>query len=59
MAWTVRKLADCLLGKQHKEDLKKKPQKVVANSSTFAAATATAVSPQFAALTASIADLDK
>jgi hypothetical protein len=27
MAWTVHKLADCLLGKQHKEDQKKKPQK--------------------------------
>jgi hypothetical protein len=57
MAWTVHKPANCLLGKQHKEDQKKKPHK--ANSGTFAAAAATAVNPQFAALMASIADLDK
>jgi hypothetical protein len=58
MAWTVHKPADCLLGKQHKEDQKKKQQKVVANSATFAAAAATTVNPQFAALMASIADLE-
>jgi hypothetical protein len=57
MAWTVHKPADCLLGKQHKEDQKKKPQK--ANSATFDAAAATAVNPQFATLMALIADLDK
>ncbi len=60
MGWTVHKPSDCLLGKQHKEDQKKKPQKAVANSATFApAAAATAVNPQFAALMASIADLDE
>ncbi len=59
MAWTVHKPTDCLLGKQHKENQKKKPQKAVASSATFAAATAMAVNPQFAALMASIADLDK
>jgi hypothetical protein len=47
----------CLLGKQHKQDQRKKPQKV--NSATFAAATAMAVNPQFATLMASIADLKK
>ncbi len=57
MAWTVHKLANCLLGKQHKQDQRKKPQK--ANSATFAAAAATAMNPQFAALMASIADLDE
>jgi hypothetical protein len=57
MVCTVHKPADCLLGKQHKEDEKKKPQKT--NSATFAAAAATAVNPQFAALMASIANLDK
>ncbi len=57
MSWTVHRPADCLLGKQHKEDQKKKPQK--ANSTTFAAAAAMAVNPQFAALMASIAHLDK
>jgi hypothetical protein len=59
MAWRVHKPADCLLGKQHKEEQKKKPQKAVANSTTFAAAAATAVNPQFATLMASIANLDK
>ncbi len=59
MAWTVHNPADYLLSKQHKEDQKKKPQKAVANSATFAAAAAMAVNPQFAALMASIADLDK
>jgi hypothetical protein len=59
MAWTMHKPTDCLLDKQHKEDQKRKPQKVVANSATFAAAAVMAVNPQFAALVASIADLDK
>jgi hypothetical protein len=57
MVWIVHKPANCLLGKQHKEEQKKKPHK--ANSGTFAAAAATAVNPQFAALMASIADLDE
>jgi hypothetical protein len=57
MAWIVHKHADCLLGKQHKEDQKKKPHKT--NSGTFAAAAATAVNPQFAALMTLIANLDK
>ncbi len=57
MALIMHKPADCLLGKQHKEDQKKKPHK--ANSGTFAAAAATAVNPQFAALMTSIANLDK
>ncbi len=43
MAWTVHKPTDCLLGKQHKEEQKKKPHK--ANSATFAAAAAMAVNP--------------
>jgi hypothetical protein len=57
MVWTVHKPPGCLLGKQHKEDQKKKPQK--ANSITFAAAAAMAVNPQLAALVALIADLDE
>jgi hypothetical protein len=57
MVWTMHKPANCLLGKQHKEDQKKKPQK--AKSATFTAAAETAVNPQFAALMASIADLDE
>ncbi len=38
MAWTVHRPTDCLLGKQHKEEQKKKPQK--ANSATVDAAAA-------------------
>ena len=57
MAWTVHKPADCLLGNQHKEEQKKKPQK--ANSATFAAAAATAVNPHFAALMALMANLEE
>ncbi len=44
MAWTVHKPADCLLGKQHKEE-QKKPIK--ANSATIAAAATSAMNPQF------------
>jgi hypothetical protein len=40
MVWTVHKPTNGLLGKQHKEDQKKKPQKAVANSATFVAAAA-------------------
>ncbi len=57
MAWTVHKPADCRLGKQHKENQEKKLQK--ANSATFAAATATVVNAQFAALMASITNLEE
>jgi hypothetical protein len=57
MAWVVHKPIDCLLGKQHKEEQKKKLHK--ANSGTFAAVTATAVNLRFAALMASIANLAK
>jgi hypothetical protein len=57
MAWTVHKPADCRLGRQHKQDQRKKPQK--ANSASFAAAAAMAMNPQFAVLMASIADLDE
>jgi hypothetical protein len=59
MAWTVHKPANCLLGKQHKEDQKKKPQKAVANSANFAAAAATAVNPQLVTLMALTANLDE
>jgi hypothetical protein len=55
MAWTVHKPADCLLGKQHKEE-QKKPYK--SNSATVAAAATSAVNPHFAALMAAMANLD-
>ena len=44
MVWMVHKPTDGLLGKQHKEDQKKEPQKAVTNYATFAAATATPLS---------------
>ena len=56
MAWTVHKPADCLLGKQHKEE-QKKPIK--ANSDTIAAAVTLAMNPQFASLLAAMASLDQ
>jgi hypothetical protein len=55
MAWTVHKPADCLLGKQHKEE-QKKPYK--ANSATVADVATSAVNPHFAALMATMANLD-
>ena len=57
MAWTVHKPANCMLGKQHKEEQKKNPQK--ANSTTNAAAATTAVNPHFATLMATLANLEE
>ncbi len=56
MAWTVHKPADCLLGKQHKEE-QKKPIK--ANSATVAAAATSTINPQFASHLAAMANLDQ
>jgi len=56
MAWTVHKPADCLLGKQHKEEQKKTH---MANSATVAAAATSAVNPHFAALLVAMANLDQ
>ncbi len=54
MAWTIHKPANCMLGKQHKEE-QKKPQK--ANFATIAAA-ATTANPHFDALMATMANLE-
>jgi hypothetical protein len=56
MAWTVHKPNDCYLGKQHKDEQKKKPHK--ANSATVAPAATLAINPHFAALMAAMANLD-
>jgi hypothetical protein len=56
MAWAVHKPDDCYLGKQHKDEQKKKPHK--ANSATIAAVANSAVNHQFAALMAAMANLD-
>jgi hypothetical protein len=55
MAWTIHKPADCLLGKQHKEE-QKMPYK--AKSAIVAAEATPAVNPHFAALIAAMANLD-
>ncbi len=56
MVSTVHKPADCLLGKQRKEEQKKTH---TANSATVAAAVTLAVYPHFAALLAAMANLDQ
>jgi hypothetical protein len=56
VATTQTKPDDCYLGKQHKDEQKKKPHK--ANSATVAAAATLAVTPLFAALMAAMANLD-
>ncbi len=55
MARTAHRPADCMLGKQHKEEQKKKPQKT--NSATVPATATTVVNPHFAALMATLANL--
>ncbi len=57
MVWTIHKPADCLLGKQHKEEQKKLPPR--ANSATVAAAAATTVNPHFTALMTSVTNLEE
>ncbi len=57
MAWTAHKPANFMLGKQHKEEQKKKLQN--ANSATVAAAAAIAVNPHFATLMATLANLEE
>ncbi len=55
MAWTSHKPANCLLGKQHKEDQKKKPHK--SNSAFIVATAAIAINPLFAVLMTTLANL--
>ncbi len=47
---------DCYLGKQHKDEQKKKPHK--ANSATVAAAATSATNPHFTTLMAAMANLN-
>jgi hypothetical protein len=57
MAWTVHKPSNCELGKKHKGDQKKDRNK--ANSAVVPSATTTTISPRYAALLASLANLDE
>ncbi len=55
MAWTVYKPPDCKLGKNHKDDQKKDRNK--ANSAAVASAATTTISPRYAALLATLANI--
>ncbi len=55
MAWMIHKPADCRLGKKHQEDQKPAFR---ANSVTVAAAAATAVNSHYAALLATLGELN-
>jgi hypothetical protein len=57
MAWTVHKPSDCKLGKKHKDDQKKDCNK--ANSAVIASAATTTIRPCYAALLATLANLDE
>jgi hypothetical protein len=57
MAWTVHKPSDCMLGKKHKDNQKKDRNK--ANSAVVASPATTTISPCYAALLATLANLDK
>jgi hypothetical protein len=55
MAWTVHKPSDCKLGKKHKNDQKKDRNK--ANPAIIASAATTTISPRYAALLATLANI--
>jgi hypothetical protein len=57
MAWTVHKPSDCELGKKHKEDQKKDCNK--ANSAVVASAATTTISHHYAALVATLANIEE
>ncbi len=57
MAWTVHKLSDCKLGKKHKDNQKKDRNK--AKSAVITSAATTTISSCYAALLATLANLDE
>jgi hypothetical protein len=57
MGWTVHKPSDCKLGKKHKDNQKKDRNK--ANSAVVHSVAATTISPHYATLLATLANLDK
>ena len=54
MAWCMHLPANCRLGKERKEEQQKTLPAYVANSATYAAATASLVNPHFQALLAAM-----
>jgi hypothetical protein len=57
MAWTVHKPSDCELGKRHKDNQKKDRNK--ANSAVVPSAATTTISPCYAALLATLANIEE
>jgi hypothetical protein len=57
MAWTVHRPSDCKLGKKHKDDQKKDHNK--ANSAIIASAATTTISPCYAALLATLVNIEE
>ncbi len=57
MAWTVHRPSDCKLGKKHKDNQKKDHNK--ANSAVVASAATTTISPCYAALLATLANIEE
>jgi hypothetical protein len=57
MAWTVHKPSGCELGKKHNDDQKKDCNK--ANSAISASAATTTISPCYAALLATLANIEE
>ncbi len=55
MAWTVHKPSDCKLGKKHKDDQKKHRNK--ANPTIVASVATSTISPCYAALLATLANI--
>ena len=59
MAWCMHLPANCRLGKERKEEQQKTMPAYVANSATYAAATASLVNPHFQALLAAMGNNDE
>ena len=57
MAWTVHKPSDCELGKKHKDNQKKDRNK--ANTAVVALAATATISPCYAALLATLANIEE
>jgi hypothetical protein len=55
MVWTVYRPSDCKLGKKHKDDQKKDRNKT--NSAIVASVATTTISPHYAALLATLANI--
>jgi hypothetical protein len=57
MAWMIHKPSDCELGKKHKDNQKKDRNKT--NPAVVASAATTTISPPYAALLATLANIEE